>query len=148
MNRLDFFKEMKIGLLKTAASIYEPLMEEDIEKVHRASDQLLGVKWYFLTDKLLDTNRIEQKRINGRPFIIVFHNRHLKAFSGICACCSQLLFISATNSACKCMTCEKEIRLFQSSSFNSEIILEYPVKKERDGYYIGLKKNAQDGQYA
>ncbi|MBB6444592.1 putative RNA-binding Zn-ribbon protein involved in translation (DUF1610 family) [Bacillus benzoevorans] len=139
---------MKVGLWKTAASIYEPFMDGDIEKVHRVSDQLFGVKWYFLTNEISETGRIVQKRINGRPYIIVHQERQLKVFSGICASCSQLLFISAANAACKCFTCGEEVILSNHDSFNSKIILECPVKREKDGYYIGLKKNTQDGQYA
>lgn len=148
MNRLDFFKEMKNGLLKTAASIYEPFMEEDIEKIHRVSDQMLGLKWYFLADEISETNKIEQKRINGRPYLIVHRDKQLHAFSGICACCSQLLIIAAANAVCKCLTCDKEVHLISNDKNKSEIILEYPVQRKKDGYYIGLKKHTQDGQYA
>nr|WP_295971447.1 hypothetical protein [uncultured Bacillus sp.] len=139
MNRLDFFKEMKTGLLKTVTSIYEPIMEDDMEKINKVADQLLGIKWFYLTDNTYVSRKVEQKRINGRPCIISYDEGSIKAYSGICLSCSQLLYLSTADFTCKCLTCEKEIKLFEFEPCNHQIILEYPVKKQKDGYYVGLK---------
>lgn len=136
MNRLHFLKEMKRGLLETVKSVYEPIVADDLEKLERAADKALGLKWVYLTNEASLSNYVEQKFIEGKPIIICNEGVDVRAYSGICPACSNLLVLSTLYSTGKCLYCEKEYHFKEKSG--DLRLTSYPTKKMTDDYYIGL----------
>jgi len=148
MNRLDFLKEMKMGFLKTVSALYEPVMDEDLAKINQAADQLLGVQWTFLLKEWQGIGRIDQKFVKGQPVVVMYRDDNVYAYSGICPSCSKLIHISIQEEVCKCLYCEKQASFINEKVPDNLILTEYPLKKEKDGYYIAMNNEIQDGLYA
>ncbi|WP_071459884.1 Rieske (2Fe-2S) protein [Bacillus massilinigeriensis] len=131
MNRLNFLKEMQISLLKTAKFIYEPFLEEDTNKLEIATDRILGVEWKTVCRESEVNEGIELKFFNGFPIIIIRSEKNVRAFSGICPSCSQILMISTLYATGKCVQCEKDTDFLQGSGKLE--ITEYPIRLQ-EGY--------------
>lgn len=139
MNRLDFLKEMKNSLFKTVQSACAPIVEEKIEKLDRSIDVLSQLQWCHVTNKVNAKNTIETKFMDGQNILLVHANQSIRAFSGTCPSCSNLLHVFQMDFACKCMHCDEHFMLT-----NDEVgsLQEYPLKKREDGYYVGLNKRS------
>lgn len=142
MNRLGFFKEMKNGFVKTISSLYEPVVEEEISKIQQATDQVLGLHWFFLLKEKSTGEGIDLKFIQGNPVMIVYSQEKMKAYSGICPFCSQLLQVLHQHLICRCLLCEKDLQLTSLIS-EENALKEFPLKKKQDGYYVALNKETR-----
>jgi nitrite reductase/ring-hydroxylating ferredoxin subunit len=137
VKREDFFKEMKFGFFKTLKNVYEPFIEDDIEKLEKTTDQVFRIKWTSVCSKDYYLEKFNQFYINGKPIFIIGEEGNMKAYSGICPSCSTLLNFSVLYSTCKCMNCGKDYN-FQNK--NGELILlELPLALKKDGYFVGQK---------
>lgn len=135
MKREDFFKEMKKGFFNTLKSVYEPFIEEDLEKLEKTTDRILGVNWSFVCSEYYQFNNINQFYISGSPILITKEEGNVKAFSGICPSCSNLLHLSVLYSTCKCLNCGNDYN-FQNKTGDLTLI-EMPLALKTDGYYVG-----------
>lgn len=138
MNRLEFLKEIKNSLVQTIQSATAPIVEDKIDKIDRSIDVLSQVQWWHVTNEVLNSKKIEQKYIDGQSLLLVHANRNIRAFSGVCPTCNHLLHVFQMDLTCKCMNCEQEFSL--ASSETKSCLQEYPLKRHKDGYYVGLKK--------
>ena len=137
MNRLDFLKELKNSLVETVQSACSPIVEDKIEKWDRSMDVLSQLQWWHVTNQMASIPTIEQKYMNGQSLLLVHANNTIRAFDGTCPSCAHLLHVFQIDSTCKCMNCEKE---FSLASSEPSCLQEYPLKRRKDGYYVGLKK--------
>lgn len=138
MNRQDFFKELSKGLFSTIKTIYEPFIDEDIEKIDKTADVMLGIRWEFVCRKDAEFEKVNEYFINGKPIYIIQTNGNMRAISGICPSCSNLLNLSNLLLTCKCFNCSKDYN-FQTD-FGSLAFDELPLMEKSDGYYVGLKR--------
>lgn len=138
MNRQDFFKEMGKGLFSTLKTVYEPFLEDDIENLERTANSLLGVQLTYVCSKDSEFAAINEYFINGKPIYIIQANGNMKAISGICPLCSNLLNVSNLLLTCKCLNCGKDYN-FQEN-IGSLAIQELPLIKKPEGYFVQLKK--------
>ena len=139
MNRLEFLKELKNSLFKTVQSAYAQIVEEKIEKLDRSMDVLAQLQWWHVTNEVNAKKTIETKFMDGQSVLVVHADQSIRAFSGTCPSCSNLLHVFQLDFACKCMHCD-EYFTFTSNEVGS--LQEYPLKKREDGYYVGLNKGS------
>ena len=139
MNRLEFLKEMKNSLFKTVQSACAPIVEEKIEKLDRSIDVLSQLQWWHVTNEIDAIKGIETKYIDGQSVLLVRQEQSIRAFSGACPSCSNLLHVFQMDIACKCMNCDEHFAL---TSTEIASLQEYPLKKRQDGYYVGLSKRS------
>lgn len=137
MNRQDFLKEMRKGLFSTIRTVYEPFVDEEIEKLEKTADSMLGIRWMFVCQKDTVFSKVNEYFINGKPIYMIQANGNMRALSGICPSCSNLLNLSNLLLTCKCFNCSKDYN-FQTESGNLAFE-ELPISLKSDGYYIGLK---------
>ena len=139
MKRMEFLKEMSSSLGKTLKSIYHPMVEDDVEKLSKAAQQALGIKWHFLSIKNEVKQGVELKFISGKPIIIVQTPKgNMQAISGICPVCSNLLVFSSLYSTGKCLICEKDYNFITMTGHLEYTVL--PVKLEEERLFVGLSK--------
>lgn len=137
MNRLEFLKELKNSLVETVQSACAPIVEDKMEKLDRSIDVLSQLQWWYVTNQIAARRMIEQKYIDGQSLLLVHTNNTIRAFAGTCPSCDHLLHIFQMDSKCKCMNCEEE---FSLASSETSCLQEYPLKRRKDGFYVGLKK--------
>jgi hypothetical protein len=129
---------MRLGFLKTVRSVYEPFVEEDVERLGHLANRVLQMKWYFLFTEIIQTSKVEQVFIGGNPYFLTYDGWKMEAYSGICPFCSSLLFYSNLSATGKCFKCEETFHLDRT---NGELLLEeYPIKKTENGYYLGIRE--------
>ncbi|CAM3897140.1 hypothetical protein [Mesobacillus zeae] len=138
MKRLDFIREMQSSLFKTVRSVYEPFLAEDVEKLERAADKALGLQWHHACTSGELSSPIEQKFINGKPVILIKSEGNMRAFSGICPACSNLLILSTLYSSGKCVICEKDYNFLTGEG--SLYLEEYPVREQDGSLQICCKR--------
>lgn len=138
MKREDFFKEMKEGFFKTFKTVYEPFIEDDLKKLEKTTDQMLGVNWFYVCNEYSAQEKLNQFIVNGKPIIIINEGGNIQAISGICPECSNLLNLSVLFATCKCFNCEKEYNFQKKQGELS--FSELPLNMKNDGYHVGLKK--------
>lgn len=139
MKRMDFLKEMGSSFGKTLKSIYHPIVEDDVEKLSKAAQQALGIKWHLLSIENEVKQGIEQKFISGKPVIIIQKPKgNVQALSGICPVCSNLLVFSSLYSTGKCLICEKEYNFITMTGNLEYTVL--PVKLKEERLFVGLSK--------
>ncbi|WP_147533690.1 hypothetical protein [Bacillus marasmi] len=136
MNRQDFLKEMRKGLFSTIRTVYEPFVDEELEKLEKTADSMLGIRWVFVCQKDTEFTKVNEYFIHGKPIYIIQMNGNMRAMSGICPSCSNLLNLSNLLLTCKCLNCEKDYN-FQTNIGNLDIT-ELPLIEKSDGYYVGL----------
>lgn len=141
MNRLDFLKEMRSSLFGTVKEIYEPFVEDDLKKINQSADQLLGIHWFYVASGAESIHHLEQKYVAGKPIICFKSENEIRAYSGICPTCTNLLTISTFTKTCKCMHCDKQYDFESTSDDSKSVLTEFPVKQKSDGLYVGLKKS-------
>lgn len=141
MNRLSFLKEMRTSLFETVKELYEPIMEDDLKKIDQSADQLLGIHWFYLVADVQSVKHLEQKYVAGKPIICVKENEKVRAYSGICPTCTNLLTISTFTSTCKCMHCEKDYAFHPTNEKADSLPIEYYIKQQGDGLYVGIKES-------
>lgn len=144
MNRKDFFKEMYTSLFQTVKYAYEPILNDDLQKVEAVVEQALGIKWLPI-EKGEDTlfEKLELKYIEGIPIIVFLENTNIQAMYGFCPECSNIIHVTALYSTGKCFNCGKE---YNFKTKQGELQLEtLPVKKKERMFYIGLEKPKKPG---
>lgn len=137
MNRLDFLKELKASFFDTAKSICEPIVEIEIEKISNSTDRLLNRHWIYIG---MEMSHFQQKYIKGETVFFIKNDSEIRAFSGICPTCTNLVVVSTMQATCRCLTCETVHNFSDDNETNNLVLTEYPVKKQDDGYYIGMIK--------
>lgn len=137
VKREEFFKEMTTGLIKTLKTVYEPFVEDDLKKLDKTTSRLLGIKWVYFCSVVKRLEKVNQFYINGTPIIIFQEERNMRAISGICPECSNLLTLSVLFSTCKCLNCEKGFNFLNNEG--DLTLFELPLTRRNDGYYVGLK---------
>lgn len=138
MKREQFLDEMKSGLINSVRSFYEPFINEGLSKIEKTTDYMLGINWHYLCDQSTVVEKMDQFFVNGKPIIIVSEAGNIRAISGICPECSNLITLSILYSTCKCLNCENDYN-FQKKEGNLTF-LEHPIKKKQMAYYVGLKQ--------
>lgn len=137
MKREQFLKEMKTGLWDTLKTVYEPFIEEDLKKLEKTTDRALGIKWLFICNEDENPETISQYFLDGKPIFMIWKEGNMKAISGICPTCSNLLTLSVLYATCKCLNCENHHN-FQNN-VGDLLLKEFPVTKKNHAYYVGLK---------
>ncbi|MFS0784710.1 hypothetical protein [Bacillus sp. 1P06AnD] len=140
MNRLQFLKEMKDSLFTTVKSVYEPLVEDDLQKLSRSADKMLGIKWVLLAGRADEMADLEQRQIEGQPIICVKEGNSIRAYSGICPACTNLLVLSSFEKNCKCLMCEENYPLFPEDHTSVTGLKEFDVQRKETGYFIGIHR--------
>lgn len=141
MKRLDFLKEMRNSFLTTVKAVSEPFLEEKADQVEKATDKLLGIKWTYLCREDEIPTTMEQKFLEAQPVVIIREEEKIRTFSGICPVCSNLLVLSTPYTTLKCFLCDKD---YNFKNLTGELSLtELPMRKEKQDYYIGIKKKNQ-----
>jgi hypothetical protein len=138
VKREQFFREMKSGLLETVKTVYQPFVEEDIQILEKTTDRLFGIKWVFVCNEQDQLELLNEFFLEGQPVIVIWMKGNMKAISGICPTCSNLLTLSFLYSTCKCLNCGNHHN-FQNETGELKV-KEFPVKKKDDAYYIGFSK--------
>ncbi|MEH7245227.1 hypothetical protein V7114_00410 [Neobacillus niacini] len=138
MKRLDFFKEMGDGFFQTVKSVYEPFIQDDLEKIEGAADRALGITWVPVLKETEMTSSLEMKFFQGKAMIFVFHETNMQAWNGICPVCSHIITLSTLYSSGKCLNCQKEFN-FKSNTGDLPL-LPLPLKKKDQIYHIGFLK--------
>lgn len=139
MKRGDFIKEMGNSLFKTVKSVYEPFMQDDIEKVMEVTDVALGISWYPVMKKYEASSQLEVKYVEGKPIIVWIQDTNMQAKNGICPVCSNIINVTALYSTGKCWKCEKE---YNFKTQQGELELEsIPIKLKDETYYVGLQRH-------
>lgn len=136
MKRGDFIKVLGASLFDAVHSVYEPLVKEEADKVKNAAARVLGIQWLpmFLTDR--KEAILEARYLHGKPVILSGNILELKAFSGICSDCSNIMTLIPPQSTVKCLYCGTEYNFL---SCEGELSLSrLPVKKEEETWYIGF----------
>lgn len=138
MNRKEFFKEMGGSLIKTVRSVYEPFLNDDLNKVEKVADKALGIIWLPLMRVDESCSKLEIKFIEGKPIIVSQFGTNIQARKGICPECSNLIVVSTLYSTGKCLNCGKEYN-FQTEQ--GELKLDsLEVKKKDQMYFVGYVK--------
>lgn len=143
MKRSDFLKEMGNSLFQTIKSVYEPFIQEDLEKVAMAAEQLLEIKWVPLINDVDTALQLEIKFMEDRPIIISRHERNIQVMDGICPVCSNLIVVTTLYSTGKCLKCEKEYN-FKTKQGQLKLNA-LPLKFSDQMIYIGIQKHAKQG---
>lgn len=108
LNRLEFLREMRKGLINTTKEITLPLIGDELVKAEDVASKLVGVKWLKLEgmtpSSLLGT---QERFINNKSIIIFSIGEQLKAYEKICSSCQSLVQWVAYDKKMKCFTCDK-----------------------------------------
>ncbi|MGG3470175.1 hypothetical protein ABES02_22150 [Neobacillus pocheonensis] len=140
MRRGEFLKEMRSSLFQTVKSVYEPFLNEDLEKVEAAADRALGIAWLPLTEVHTD---LELKFIGGTPIIVSRNGTNMQAWNGVCPECSHIIILTTLYSSGKCLNCQKE---FNFKTKSGDLLLNsIPIKQKENAYYIGFEKHMKLG---
>lgn len=138
MKRGDFLKELGNSLFQTVKSVYEPFIQDDIEKVGEAADRALGITWMPLMNKEELSSDLEIKFIAGRPIIISRNGTNMQAWDGVCPVCSNIIILSTLYSSGKCLNCQKEFN-FKTQTGDLKLVL-LPTKIKDHKYFVGLHR--------
>lgn len=140
MNRENFFKEMGKGFINTLKTVFEPIIEEELDSIDRTTNRFLGIQWLFLCRADYTFEKMNQFYVQNHSIFVIQKQGNMRAFSGSCPSCSNLLHLTPLLLTCKCFNCEKDYN-FQTN--NGELtFIELLIKKEEDGYYVGLKTSS------
>ncbi|CEG27553.1 IBR domain-containing protein [Bacillus sp. B-jedd] len=136
MKRVEFIKALGVSLFDTVHSIYEPILEDEADKVDEAVAKIIGIHWLpvFLAnhqDAILEMNYLR-----GKPVILSGNIPELKAFSGICPDCSNIMTLTPLHSTVKCLYCGTEYNFLTREGELS--LSRLPVKKKEEIWYIGF----------
>ncbi|WP_019241707.1 MULTISPECIES: hypothetical protein [Bacillus] len=140
MKRSAFLKELKTSLFDTVKYVYEPFLEDDIKKIKKSTDRLLNIEWIHIAKNAAELMDYQQMMILKKPFFFVRVNGKMRAFSGICPTCSNLLNVSSMQKTCKCLMCEKTVHFHKNEEEDEWFLSEHSLKEEEDGIYIGIKR--------
>jgi hypothetical protein len=141
MRRGDFLKEMAGSLFQTVKSVYEPFINEDLEKIEAAADHALGITWLPLEK---GSSALEMKFIGGKPVIVSRNGTNMQVMNGVCPVCSTIIIVTTLYSSGKCLNCQKE---YNFTTQTGELELEsYPIKSKDDIVYIGFQKEMKQGE--
>lgn len=145
MKRSEFLKEMGSSFFQTVKSVYDPFIQEDLEKVEEAADRALGIQWMPLMKADGTIKKLEMRYIEGKPIIVSRYGTDIQARNGICPVCSNIIIVSTLYSSGKCLNCENEFN-FQSNSGTLQLE-SLEVKKKDQMYFVGLLKWKKQGGY-
>jgi hypothetical protein len=138
MKRGDFLKELGNSLFETVKSVYEPFIQEDIEKVGEAADRALGITWMPLMNDDEFSSDLDIKFIARKPIIISRNGTNMQAFDGVCPVCSNIIILSTLYSSGKCLNCQKE---FNFKTMTGDLQLDLLPTKIKDYiYFVGLHR--------
>lgn len=143
MKRVDFIKEMCTSLLQTVKNVYEPFVQEDLEKVEEVADRALGITWVPLLMKEDESFTLEMKFMVGKPVVVSHFNSNIQAFVGICPECSNIISVTALYSSGKCLNCGKQ---YNFMTHEGDLLLEdLPLKLKNQIYFVGFQMNMKQG---
>ncbi len=139
ISRFEFFKEVKNDLKQTAKELFIPIIEDDVDKVDRVVDEVIGVQWYSLGNIDLE-NFIGMKDfyINNQNIAVFSNGKKFNAVEKTCPDCHNILNWISYDEKLKCFNCDNEYYVFKEEK-NSKLNY-YSVKKLNDSWVIGLYK--------
>ena len=146
MKRLHFLKTMGASLYETIDSLYEPAISNGVSKLEEAGDRLLGVKWYPAGLGTKQGPILEMRYIGGQPAVFYGDESNMRAVSGICPVCSNIIILTALYSTGKCLNCSKGFN-FGTSEGDLELIF-LKVKRRENEWFVGVPFRKEGGMHA
>ncbi|WLR52938.1 Rieske (2Fe-2S) protein [Bacillus tianshenii] len=137
MNRLEFFHYVKKSVVDTVKYAASPLIEEDVKKIDRWTDELAGIVWIPCE---LDLSRSECMTtfLNGKSLAFFYNDEVLRCVDLTCVNCETLVHWYAFQKEFKCLTCE---HTYQVSHMTGELeIQELPLKREYGQLLVGFER--------
>ncbi|WP_048601331.1 Rieske 2Fe-2S domain-containing protein [Rubeoparvulum massiliense] len=142
MDRRNFFKEMKRGLFETVYEIFEPALEEKLEKVDRVEELLMGRPIKVGPIEHFQ-NQPKMVYAGGKPYYIYPQGGKLKGVKAICQHCNTLIQWASFRQTFFCPLCQREYTLGSSTEKAEErqLLLEAYHVQEKDGFvYIYIEE--------
>lgn len=143
MDRRDFLRQLKSGLWETVREVASPFIENDLRKLEAWADTYGAYgfcplpEWVEQAAKEAPAGDYTEHRIaaNEPLLLLVREGEALRAFSGKCPACGQLLHRLPHRKLFRCFGCENEIAYDAPEQLTA-----YPVKRKEDALYIGIPR--------
>lgn len=130
MDRRQFMRELRTGLVDTFREAVTPLVEKDIAKLQRIADSFSGYVFHPVT---LPDAGPRMDMVAGQALILHKVRQEWRAYSAKCPACGQLLHYIVHSGQLKCFSCEAEF------SFESDSLLtRFPIRREKGATQVGL----------
>lgn len=139
MNRLQFFQEMKKGLMDTVKEMTYPTIVDEVDRIEGVIDHATGVEWIELGnyDSSIPNKRWEIYK-NGYTFIIFYKDQTLWSINPICSKCGTVINWISYENAWKCFSCDSKFEFDNKEQLQS---MRLPTKKVDGVWYVSVHKN-------
>lgn len=132
MDRKQFLFEMKKGFLQTIHEISRPFVEEKLEKVDAAMENITGVHWVKVSNVSLPLreNHVQDIMIARLPLMIAQLDGHRLCIYKKCKKCGSFLNYISYQKEMKCLSCDTSFPL----TMNEDTQLDFFHSKIEDGF--------------
>jgi hypothetical protein len=146
MNRREFMKQLGTGLLDTFKEAAAPLIEKDLEKLSRLTDQLIGYRFYEVKLPVGSPSLtgIASMTVSGETLLLRRNGAEWEFYSGYCPGCGNLMQVIAYAGKFKCFGCESEY----DPKAQRGALAQLPLRTEAGRTYVGLLRRGEVGSHA
>ena len=113
MNRKQFLSEMKKGFFQTIKEVSSPFVEEKLEQVDAAMENITGVHWTKVSGVILPLreNHIQDITVARVPLMIAQLDGKRFCIHKKCKKCGSFLNYIAYRKEMKCLSCDMSVPL-------------------------------------
>ncbi|CAM3205819.1 Rieske (2Fe-2S) protein [Sporolactobacillus spathodeae] len=135
MDRRSFFKELARSLTETGKEVLSPIIENDLEKIDRASDILQGQRWVPVASP---SEGYEEQLVNGQLIGLFREGDQVRAFDKKCPQCRELLQWIAYDQKLHCPECDLSYSFVKKEGALAPSF--YAIKKDEQGFWVAFPK--------
>ncbi len=138
MNRKQFLSEMKQGFFQTLKEISSPFVEEKLEQVDQAVENITGVHWKAVKELALplSEHKIYDVSLARQPLLIMKSNDAILCILKKCKCCGAFIHYISYAKEMRCLPCDYSVSLTSKQARERLYILH--TKEENNFLWIGL----------
>lgn len=133
MNRKQFLAEMKRGFFQTIKEVSSPFVEEKLEKVDQAMENITGVHWEKVKDVSLPLleNSVQDISIARLQLLLACFDGKIICVLKKCKKCGAFIHYISYLKELKCLPCDLSVSLQASDAKEQLYFLHTKVE---DGY--------------
>lgn len=139
MDRKDFLKNLFGDVVYSAKEVITPLIEDDLKKVDKSTDLIVGEEWEKLPDYQFNGKSwiVRDYNLASKSFYIVISENKEIAFRKQCPVCKGLITITEFDKKCKCFVCDKSRSL---ETDEGDLVIEEVPLRTKNGKLEYLAK--------
>lgn len=133
MDRRAFFKELAHSLTETGKEVLKPIIEDDLEKLDRASDLIQGLRWQHIETP---NQGYSEQIVDGSLISLYVTAEDALAFDKKCSACHTFLQWLAYDKVLQCPTCEKTYSFVHKEGALAPSF--YTLKHDQRGWSVAV----------